>query len=260
LRFLKEVEKKIVLFILYNILNTFISDKCMSNEIARELFFASNRSKEIILVNVTFYEAEIWVPRVSWIPNKHYSGVYGLLKLILPDAMREDKVLVLDTDVTVLTDMHPLWKMFERFSVGEALGLVENQSNWYVKALSYGQRPWPALGRGFNTGVMLMHLRRLRDRKFSRSWENVTKCVLGHIPETSLADQDVINAMINEQPSIVYKIECTWNIQLSDHTLSDMCYRDTNHMNVRPVHCNFDYTVVENGNRSIFNRARLYYF
>ncbi|EGI59897.1 Glycosyltransferase-like protein LARGE1 [Acromyrmex echinatior] len=201
------------------------------DEIARKTLSTLFRTWDLPHANVTFYEAEIWVPRVSWIPNKHYSGVYGLLKLILPDAMREDKVLVLDTDVTVLTDMHPLWKMFERFSVDEALGLVENQSNWYVKALSYGQRPWPALGRGFNTGVMLMHLRRLRDRKFSRSWENVTKRVLGHIPETSLADQDVINAVINEQPSIVYKIECTWNIQLSDHTLSDICYRDTNRIN-----------------------------
>ncbi|XP_011063367.1 PREDICTED: glycosyltransferase-like protein LARGE2 isoform X1 [Acromyrmex echinatior] len=202
------------------------------DEIARKTLSTLFRTWDLPHANVTFYEAEIWVPRVSWIPNKHYSGVYGLLKLILPDAMREDKVLVLDTDVTVLTDMHPLWKMFERFSVDEALGLVENQSNWYVKALSYGQRPWPALGRGFNTGVMLMHLRRLRDRKFSRSWENVTKRVLGHIPETSLADQDVINAVINEQPSIVYKIECTWNIQLSDHTLSDICYRDTNRINI----------------------------
>lgn len=187
----------------------------------------------IILVNVTFYGAEAWMPKVSWIPNTHYSGVYGLLKLILPDALREDKVLVLDTDVTVMSDVYSLWKMFESFSAVQTLGLVENQSNWYVKALSYGQRPWPALGRGFNSGVMLMHLRRLRDRKFASSWESVTKRVLGYIPETSLADQDVINAMINEQPNIVHRIECTWNIQLSDHTLSDTCYRDINRINVR---------------------------
>jgi len=174
------------------------------------------------------------VPRVSWVPNKHYSGVYGLLKLILPDAMREDRVLMLDTDITVLTDIYPLWKMFERFSAGQTLGLVENQSNWYMKTL-YVQRPWPALGRGFNTGVMLMHLRRLRDGKFARFWESVTKRVLRYIPETSLADQDVINAVISEQPTIVYRIECTWNIQLSDHMISDTCYRNTNRINVRSV-------------------------
>lgn len=200
-----------------------------------------NCSLLIILVNVTFYEAEIWIPKVSWIPNKHYSGVYGLLKLILPDAMRENKVLVLDTDVTVLNDVNLLWKMFDEFSNDQTLGLIENQSNWYIKALSYGQRPWPALGRGFNTGVMLMHLQRLRSVKFTSLWETITKRVLGYIPETSLADQDVINAVINEQPNIIYKIDCTWNIQLSDHTISDMCYRDTNRINVCSYcrHCLF---------------------
>ena len=187
----------------------------------------------IISVNLTYYKAEKWVPKVSWIPNKHYSGVYGLLKLILPDAMREDKVLVFDTDVTVLNDVSLLWHIFEKFSSDQALGLTENQSHWYIKALSYGQRPWPALGRGFNTGVMLMHLQQLRKRKFTSLWEAVTKRVLAHIPETSLADQDIINAVIKERPFIVYKIKCTWNIQLSDHTISDICYRDTSQISVR---------------------------
>ncbi|XP_032663746.1 LARGE xylosyl- and glucuronyltransferase 2-like isoform X6 [Odontomachus brunneus] len=202
------------------------------DEIARRTLSTLFRTWDLPHVNVTFYGTEMWVPRVSWIPNKHYSGVYGLLKLILPDAVREDKVLVLDTDVTVLNDVSLLWGMFEKFSTGQTLGLIENQSNWYIKALSYGQRPWPALGRGFNTGVMLMHLQRLRDGKFTSSWESVAKRVLEYIPKTSLADQDVINAVINEHPSIVYRIECTWNIQLSDRTISDTCYRDSNRINI----------------------------
>ncbi|GAB1865524.1 Glycosyltransferase-like protein LARGE1 [Camponotus japonicus] len=202
------------------------------DEIARRTLSTLFQTWDLPHVNVTFYGAEVWMPKVSWIPNTHYSGVYGLLKLILPDAIQEDKILVLDTDVTIMSDVYSLWKMFESFSTVEILGLIENQSNWYVKALSYGQRPWPALGRGFNTGVMMMHLRRLRDRKFASLWESVTKRVLGYIPETSLADQDVINAVINEQPNIVHEIDCTWNIQLSDHTISDTCYRDTNRINI----------------------------
>ncbi|XP_070168117.1 xylosyl- and glucuronyltransferase LARGE1 isoform X3 [Polyergus mexicanus] len=180
------------------------------DEIARRTLSTLFQTWDLPHANVTFYGAEVWMPKVSWIPNTHYSGLYGLLKLILPDAMGEDKILVLDTDVTIMSDVYSLWKMFEKFSAVQTLGLIENQSNWYVKPLSYGQRPWPALGRGFNTGVMLMHLRRLRDRKFASSWESVTRRVLEYIPETSLADQDVINAMINEQPNIVYKI-LHWN-------------------------------------------------
>ncbi|KAG9436573.1 LARGE xylosyl- and glucuronyltransferase 1 [Apis mellifera carnica] len=206
------------------------------DEIAKRTLTTVFQTWDLPHVNLTYYKAEKWVPKVSWIPNKHYSGVYGLLKLILPDAMREDKVLVFDTDVTVLNDVSLLWHIFEKFSSDQALGLTENQSHWYIKALSYGQRPWPALGRGFNTGVMLMHLQQLRKRKFTSLWEAVTKRVLTHIPETSLADQDIINAVIKERPFIVYKIKCTWNIQLSDHTISDICYRDTSQISI--IHWN----------------------
>lgn len=34
----------------------------------------------------------------------------------------------------------------------QVIGLVENQSNWYLGNLWRNHRPWPALGRGFNTG------------------------------------------------------------------------------------------------------------
>ncbi|KAG7203628.1 hypothetical protein KM043_013663 [Ampulex compressa] len=206
------------------------------DEIAKKILTTLFETWDLFHVKVTFYKAEKWVPKVSWIPNKHYSGVYGLLKLILPEALQQSKALVLDTDVTVLNDISVLWGMFERFSSNQSLGLIENQSHWYIKSLSYGQRPWPALGRGFNTGVMLMHLQQLRNRKFITLWETVTKHVLAHIPETSLADQDVINAVIKEHPHIVYKIDCTWNIQLSDHTISDTCYRDINRINI--IHWN----------------------
>ena len=34
----------------------------------------------------------------------------------------------------------------------EVIGLVENQSDWYLGNLWKNHKPWPALGRGFNTG------------------------------------------------------------------------------------------------------------
>ena len=44
---------------------------------------------------------------VSWIPNKHYSGIYGLLKLTLPKILPKnlDKTIVLDTDLTLANDL-----------------------------------------------------------------------------------------------------------------------------------------------------------
>lgn len=65
---------------------------------------------------VSFYLADNVVPDVSWIPNKHYSGVYGLMKLTLPKVLPDtlQKAIVLDTDVTFATDIAELWKIFSK--------------------------------------------------------------------------------------------------------------------------------------------------
>jgi len=55
---------------------------------------------------------------VSWIPNKHYSGVYGLMKLTLTKALPGQlaRVIVLDTDITFATDIAELWGIFRKFT------------------------------------------------------------------------------------------------------------------------------------------------
>ena len=65
---------------------------------------------------MSFYLADNVVPDVSWIPNKHYSGVYGLMKLTLPKILPDslNKVIVLDTDVTFATDIAELWRIFRK--------------------------------------------------------------------------------------------------------------------------------------------------
>ena len=58
-------------------------------------------------VKVHFYLSNDVVKDVDWIPNKHYSGIYGLLKLTLPKVLPEslEKVIVLDTDLILATDI-----------------------------------------------------------------------------------------------------------------------------------------------------------
>ena len=74
-------------------------------------------------MDVSFYLADNVVPEVSWIPNKHYSGVYGLLKLTLPRALplTLDRVIVLDTDVTFATDIAQLWSLFSQMSPSQVI-------------------------------------------------------------------------------------------------------------------------------------------
>lgn len=69
-------------------------------------------------MNLSFYPAENLTSEVAWIPNKHYSGVYGLLKLTLPKLLPQtlNQVIVLDTDVTFSADIADLWAVFSSFS------------------------------------------------------------------------------------------------------------------------------------------------
>nr|XP_042705147.1 LARGE xylosyl- and glucuronyltransferase 2 isoform X9 [Chrysemys picta bellii] len=93
---------------------------------------------------------------VSWIPNKHYSGIYGLMKLTLTKALPSNlsKVIVLDTDITFATDIAELWAVFGKFS-----------------------------------GVILLLLERLRRIGWEQMWRLTAERELMSMLSTSLADQ-----------------------------------------------------------------------
>ena len=192
-------------------------------------------------VKVDFYMiSENVVKDVDWIPNKHYSGIYGLLKLTLPKILPAslNKVIVLDTDLIFATDVSKLWQFFSAFKSQEALGLVENQSDWYIPGkLWKSHSPWPALGRGFNTGVILMDLAKLRSRNWSQLWRLVAEKDLVTMYGTSLADQDIFNGVLKQHPYLLHRLPCNYNLQLSDNTRSEICY-STGFHDLKIIHFN----------------------
>ncbi|XP_077868932.1 xylosyl- and glucuronyltransferase LARGE1 [Saccoglossus kowalevskii] len=185
-----------------------------------------------------FYNFLLIQDDVSWIPNKHYSGVYGLMKLLLTKVLPKDmdKVIVLDTDVTFATDIAELWKIFRKLKNKKAIGLVENQSDWYLGTLWRKHKPWPALGRGFNTGVILLDVKKLRKMKWMQMWRLTAERELMSMLSTSLADQDIFNAVIKQHPDIVHQLPCAWNVQLSENTRSETCYTEIS--DIKVIHWN----------------------
>ncbi|KAM3624824.1 uncharacterized protein V6R79_002119 [Siganus canaliculatus] len=211
----------------------FITDT-VANRILSSLF----QSWMVPSVQVSFYDADELKSEVSWIPNKHYSGIYGLMKLTLTKALPSDlsKVIVLDTDITFATDIAELWGIFRKFTDKQVIGLVENQSDWYLGNLWKNHKPWPALGRGFNTGVILLYLERLRRIGWEQMWRLTAERELMNMLSTSLADQDIFNAFIKQNPVLVHQLPCFWNVQLSDHTRSEQCYTEVSDLKV--IHWN----------------------
>ena len=232
----------------------------ISDSKARDILATLFSTWRIPEVNTSFYETEKVVNDVAWIPNKHYSGVFGLLKLTLPKILPAslEKVIILDTDVTFATDIGKLWTLFAKFNKQQALGLVENQSDWYIPGkLWKNHRPWPALGRGLNTGVILMIVSRLRAINWSQTWRTVAESDLVTQLSTSLADQDVLNAVIKRESGLLYKLDCKWNVQMSDNSLSDsLCY-DTKSSQVNVIHFNSP-KKVQSSNKHISYFRNLY--
>ncbi|PVD33722.1 hypothetical protein C0Q70_04982 [Pomacea canaliculata] len=146
------------------------------------------------------------------------------------------KVIVLDTDVTFETDIAELWKIFRVLKGKQAIGLVENQSDWYLGKLWKNHQPWPALGRGFNTGVILLDLKMLRELSWMQMWRLIAEKELMSMLATSLADQDIFNAVLKQHPYLVYRLPCQWNVQLSMNTRSEQCYSEV--ADIKIIHWN----------------------
>lgn len=210
----------------------------ITDTVAHQILSSLFRSWMVPSVQVSFYDADELKSEVSWIPNKHYSGIYGLMKLTLTKALPAhlSKVIVLDTDITFATDVAELWGIFRKFTDKQVIGLVENQSDWYLGNLWKNHKPWPALGRGFNTGVILLYLDRLRKMGWEQMWRLTAERELMSMLSTSLADQDIFNAFIKQNPVLVHQLPCFWNVQLSDHTRSEQCYTEVSDLKV--IHWN----------------------
>ncbi|KAK9875654.1 hypothetical protein WA026_009451 [Henosepilachna vigintioctopunctata] len=200
-------------FFHFHIISSWMSQKVLSTLIQT---WNMNR------VNVTFYDINEYITDVRWVPNTHYSGIFGLLKLLFPQIVPltvTNKIIVLDTDLIFLSDIYELWRMFDDFKYKQALGIVENESNYYLEKSS-----WPAIGKGFNSGLVLYYIDKLKSLNWPNIWNQVTRKVAHEIGSTRLGDQDIINAVIKENSNILYEVPCYWNTQLSDHTDSYLCY------------------------------------
>lgn len=84
----------------------------------------------------------------------------------------------------------------------------------------------------YNTGVILLELKRLRELGWGQLWRQIAEKDLMTHYTTSLADQDIFNAIIKQHPYLIYNLPCQWNVQLSDNTRSELCYTEVTDLKV----------------------------
>ena len=157
----------------------------------------------------------------------HGASVF-LWKPLLYRLVMVDRVIVLDLDVVIASNkgIGGLWSLFDDFGAGQVIGLAKEQGPTYER---WGHRV------GFNGGVQLHHLQRMRsaaDRRTIRAVsaqsastavtydEALATCAAGGCIgwdriEPALGDQTLYTKLCLQQPHLCYVVPCGWNRQLS---------------------------------------------
>ncbi|XP_018668559.2 LOW QUALITY PROTEIN: xylosyl- and glucuronyltransferase LARGE1-like [Ciona intestinalis] len=199
----------------------------VSKPILKELF----RTWDIPDFEVSMYEDTAVLDDVSWVPFTHYSGINSVYKLailkVLP--LYIHKVIVLDSDMVFATDIAELWSQFKYMDQQQAFGMVENQSDWYLGTLKFKYVVWPAIGRGLNSGMMLLDCEKLKSANWDLKWKETAQQGIKRFKTVPLADQDIINLFLVNNKHMLYKLECNWNLQLPYERKMELCYNDHKH-------------------------------
>lgn len=197
--------------------------------------------------------AEVMMPYFSSHPGSYYGDALFYLSLglhrIVDPKMRRG--ILIDCDIVFRSDVKYLFEQFRQFD-GQLFGLapeltpvyrhilynyrLENPgtilgSPYYPHAGSYssGRRPRRHGYPGFNSGVVLLDFDRIRGSKFyveNLDAEQVERLVQKYHFRGHLGDQDFYTLLGYEFPSLVYRLDCSFNRQLctwwKDHGYSDI--------------------------------------
>ena len=174
----------------------------------------------------SFYDLNEYSNSLEWLYDVNYANGPGEVKLILNEILPPDldKVVVLNNDIVLNSDIGELWRLFSQFKENQVVGLVENQSKFYTHWLDRSTPNWPAIGQGYNTGVILFDMKGLNSMAWWQTWTNVAMKRLRVHNKTTLVEQDVLNAVIYDHPHLLFEVPCSWNIQVHEESLAKSCY------------------------------------
>lgn len=215
----------------------FVSDE-ESKTIAKEELFHHTQHPDVHL-QTHFHDADELGKQVYPIVEtmqKHFGGhdyfkdaIFFLsiaMHRIMPNNIH--RMVQLDLDLRIDANIRDLWDEFSYFSHQNLFGLArENQPVyrhifWKYRKENPGTKvgsPPPDGLTGFNSGVILLDIDKIRESKFYNDFLNN-----GNIEELAekyhfkghLGDQDFFTLMSIDYPELFYYLDCSWNRQLCE--------------------------------------------
>ncbi|XP_039988459.1 glucoside xylosyltransferase 1-like isoform X3 [Xiphias gladius] len=145
------------------------------------------------------------------------------LPLILKDV---DSLLYVDTDILFLQSVEDIWTLLSQFNSSHLAAMApeheEPRIGWYNRFARH-----PYYGKtGINSGVMLMNMTRLREKRFKNDmttvalrWEEILMPLLQKYKlNITWGDQDLLNIIFHHNPESLYVFPCQWNYR-PDHCI-----------------------------------------
>ena len=163
-------------------------------------------------------------------------------RLFLPDFVKRDRLIYLDTDTLVLSPIEKLWHHFSKFNKTLLAAMAKEGEvaslNWYHRFARH-----PFYGElGLNSGVMLMDLKKLRELDFTRK---IIAIYQEHKFNIAWGDQDLLNIYFNKHPDQIYVYPCEWNYR-PDHCMYQNNCHSAIHNGVYVLH----------GNRGVYHTKK----
>lgn len=183
----------------------------------------------------------------SYKPGAYYSHALFFMSVtmhrVLPNVRR---IIMLDADLKFTDDIAKLYAHFDRFKEENVLGIaregqpVYRHTFWAYRESHPGTRvgePPPDGLTGFNSGVLLLNLDRMRKSAFYN--ELLTAESIKRISEEfgfkgHLGDQDFFTLIGMKYEQIIYVLPCQWNRQLCQW------WRDKGYADVFDMYFNCD--------------------
>jgi len=143
------------------------------------------------------------------LPQCSYLGLSAYLRLLLPELLPDlDHLIYLDCDMIVTRSLWNLWTIDLQ---SKAIGVVED----YVESLKGARSVAKILGLGFyfNSGMLLLDLKQIRERALFRE---VLAWTVANPEKVKFGDQDGLNVIFKDN---YVEISPNWNIQISPFPL-----------------------------------------
>lgn len=157
-----------------------------------------------------------------------FSHPYFYLSLFMHKLLPQtiSRLIILDTDLIIKSDITKLYTLFENFTHANIIGLArENQPTYRYMFYEFRlANPHTRVGEpppygltGFNSGVVLLDLAKMRksaEYNAFLSGGSLANISRKYKFQGNLGDQDVFTLMSLENEHLFYVLPCGWNRQL----------------------------------------------